>query len=195
MTNSSISLQCPGCKANLSGDNISKVFFCLPCGWSFNVDREKGELLRYGLITVEPKLELGGEGIYFPFWQLECAYRVEGRETGAGETVGLFYVPAFLIRNINYFGDTGFQYVRKRVVLTPGPARNYPILSAARDIRSAVRYPHVYLSREFTGTNQAAPQISVTPRKASVALVPFFKKDQQYVDTYISWKYPTGAML
>ncbi|MCP5106003.1 MAG: hypothetical protein GY950_21645 [bacterium] len=177
-----ISLKCPDCQANLSGENTSTVFLCHTCAFCFNVGAEK--LNKYPLVYIKPKVERKEEQVYFPFWQIESEFTMKSH-TG----IRLFHIPAFFIKNINNFGDIGYYYLQKNVTLEPGNRKDLEALPADRDIKRAAQYPYIYLCKENNETG-----ISLKHKSASMALVPFYKTGTHYFDSILSWKYPLGAV-
>lgn len=196
-----ISLKCTQCRANLSGENNNKVFFCHVCALCFNVDVTMGKLLQYPLLYIVPKETKKFEQVYFPFWQFESRYALDGSVPTENSASRTFYIPAFFIKNINYFGDIGFFYMRNKIILEPGPRRPLEIFAADRDLRHAAQYPQIYLTKENYPTlrdmRKEFSEVKVKHLKAGVVLVPFYKnKDEHsYVDSILSWKYPSGALI
>ncbi|MCP4156119.1 MAG: hypothetical protein GY757_50835 [bacterium] len=188
-----ISLKCPGCGANLSGENSSKIFFCFTCSNAFNVGENK--LSRYPLVYTKPGKEKPGEMEYFPFWRLESSYNAlaDSRVVGGGKYI--FYIPGFFIKNINYFGDIGFYYLKKGVSPQPGPRKKAGVFTAERSLAKAAVYPGIYIKKMETQKSGAAPHdIEVIHHTASVFLIPFYKEDHFFYDSYLDWKYPSGAL-
>ena len=105
-----ISLKCPDCQVNLSGENNSKVFFCHSCGSCFNVGEDK--LHKFPVRYIKPQIVKKLKQVYFPFWQFETQYTFHDKgstgtatdtETSDYMNSREFYIPAFFIKNINYF--------------------------------------------------------------------------------------------
>ncbi|MCP4218424.1 MAG: hypothetical protein GY765_27560, partial [bacterium] len=120
-----VSLKCSGCGGNLDGANNSKVFFCTACHLACNVEGDT--LSKFALNYAEPKIDKNYERLYFPFWHFESEVTV--LDKGSDQTTrdsGLFYVPAFFIKNINYFGDIGYYYLLKQVRPQPGSRLDLP---------------------------------------------------------------------
>lgn len=201
-----IGLKCPGCQANLDGENNSKAFFCFNCSVCFNVSVNESKLSRYQVLYIKPQAVRGAERVYFPFWQIESSYTFQNRDDGEESAkVRIFHIPAFFIKNINNFGDIGYYYMKKNIVTEPGDREKLEVLPAIRDIQTAALYPDIYLRKEageFTpGIPQSRtpqsqpPPITIKHRKAAMALIPFYKEGHHYFDSILSWKYPTGAVI
>ena len=192
-----ISLKCPGCSRNLEGENNSKVFFCRDCNNSFYV--YKNTLKEYPLIYMESRAaqQAQQEMIYFPFWKIASGYKVydvEQKKEHRDERD--FYVPAFFIRNINYFGDIGYFYMQKSVILSPGQRKKIPIFPADRGLKEASKYPLMYLYKyESQKVRGRTFNINTTHKSFAVVLVPFYKTGTGYVDSILSWEYPSGALI
>ncbi|HLP47244.1 MAG TPA: hypothetical protein VK469_14930 [Candidatus Kapabacteria bacterium] len=194
-----ICLKCIQCRCNLSGENNSKVFFCHTCALAFNVDTALGKLLPYPLLYIKPRGTAETGQVYFPFWQFESRYTLDGSVPVDSSFSRTFYIPAFFIKNINYFGDIGYFYMKHKVILEPGPRNRIEVFAADRDIRHAARYPQIYLAKENYPTlrdmKKGFPEVQVKHLKAGVILVPFYKTEHSYVDSILSWKYPSGALI
>ena len=190
-----ISLKCQKCQANLNGENNSKVFFCHTCGSCFNVGEDK--LHEFPVLYIKPQVVKKFEQVYFPFWQFESQYtfRNEG-EAGDYVSSRVFYIPAFFIKNINYFGDIGFYYMKKNTILEPGSRRKLEVFPADRDVNRAAQYPYIYMCKDNTKRIQNDfSNITMKHKKAAMALVPFYKTENYYYDSILSWKYPSGALI
>lgn len=194
-----ICLKCPQCQTNLSGENNSKVFFCHACALCFNVDLALGKLLQYPLLYINPCKTASLEQVYFPFWQFESRYTLDGTAPTDHSSTRTFYIPAFFIKNINYFGDIGYYYMQNNVILEPGPFKRQVVFPADRDLRHAARYPQIYLTKENFPTlrdmRKGFSEVQVKHLKAGIALVPFYKAEHSYSDSILSWKYPAGALI
>jgi hypothetical protein len=194
-----ICLKCPQCRTNLSGENNSKVFFCHTCTLCFNVDTATGKLLQYPVRYINPQKTVGAEQIYFPFWQFESRYTLDGSAPTDSSLTRTFYIPAFFIKNINYFGDIGYYYMKHNVVLEPGSWKRMEVFPADRDLRHAARYPQIYLTKENFPTlremRKGFSDVQVKHLKAGVVLVPFYKVEHSYIDSILTWKYPAGALI
>jgi hypothetical protein len=160
-----------------------------------------GKLLQYPLLYIKPKKNGDRESgqIYFPFWQFESRYTLDNSAPKENSLTQTFYIPAFFIKNINYFGDIGFFYMKNKVILEPGPRICHEVYKAERDIRHATRYPQIYLAKDNYPTlrdmRKGFPEVQIKHLKAGVILVPFYKSGQSYVDSILSWKYPSGALI
>ncbi len=188
-----ISLKCPGCGANLSGENNSKIFFCYSCSNAYNIGESK--LSRYPLVYIKPGIEKPMDMEYFPFWRLESSYKTlaDSRVVGGGKTI--FYIPGFFIKNINYFGDIGFYYLKKGITPEPGTRKQAKVFTAERNLANAAVYPGIYMKKMETRKNGSAPlELEVKHHTASVFLIPFYKEGHFFYDSYLDWKYPAGAL-
>lgn len=199
-TNMVVSLKCPVCQVNLEGENNSKVFFCYTCNKGYNVSEDK--LHPFELFYINPKEIKEMAQVYFPFWQFESRYALQGHDVAAGSTTGdymnsgIFYVPAFFIKNINYFGDIGFYYFKNSVVLNPGKRQNLTVFPADRDVNRAAQYPYIYMCKAHLKDGKGeVTDVVMKHQKASLVLVPFYKTGSYFYDSIISWKYPSGALI
>ncbi|MCK4763985.1 MAG: hypothetical protein KAW12_17415 [Candidatus Aminicenantes bacterium] len=192
-----ISLKCTECSGSLTGENNSRVFFCRLCSSSYYV--YQNSLRRFPLHYIEPAAQnlTQQKTVYFPFWQIESQYKVQSKESDWGYSgAGIFYIPAFFIRNIDYFGDIGYYYMQKKVILKPGKPQDLPILPADRGLKTAAKYPLIYLYKAETLRRKGEGlDINVKHKDFSVILIPFYKTGFDYVDAVLSWKYPPGALV
>lgn len=193
MTMNAISLQCPHCGQPLEAENVSRVFFCRPCRRGFTLDG--GSLQGTPLHPLAPLRPMQAPAVYFPFWCIQGESRVEeGDATECAQQT--FYVPAFLIRNINNFGDVGFFFSRRALTVQQGRFLDLPIFPAARALPQALAYPAVYVAAELAKTRDMDKvRVTVTPHKASLVLVVFYRLEEGFCDSLIGWKYPPGALL
>lgn len=195
--NDLISLKCTECKSGLAGENNSRVFFCRYCSSAFYV--YQNILRRYPIHYIEPgtqNLE-NRRTVYFPFWQIESEFKVKSKEADWGyASENLFYIPAFFIRNVDYFGDIGYYYLQKKVIFKPGKPQDIPIFAANRGLKEASKYPLLYLLKAESQRRKGEElDINVKNRDFSIILVPFYKMGFDYVDSALSWKYPGGALV
>lgn len=149
------------------------------------------------MLYIKPQVVKKFEQVYFPFWQFESQYTFRN-EGEAGDYVNsrVFYIPAFFIKNINYFGDIGFYYMKKNTILEPGSRRKLEVFPADRDVNRAAQYPYIYMCKDNTKRIQNDfSNITMKHKKAAMALVPFYKTENYYYDSILSWKYPSGALI
>ncbi|MEN8222142.1 MAG: hypothetical protein ABFR36_02690 [Acidobacteriota bacterium] len=190
-----IKLKCDRCSANLSGKNNNCIFFCLDCGRGCDVSGES--LACYSMKFVSPGKELEFPMEYFPFWHLKCEFSVENISEG-NKLEGLtdFYIPAFFIKNINYFGDVGLYYMQKELKLQFGEKLDIPVFPADRGLKDALNYPYIYLMKEYSRkTGAEFLNVNIEKTGAGLILVPFYKKGHSYSDSYLLWNYPSGALI
>ena len=190
-----IRLKCDRCSRNLSGSNNSKVFFCLQCERALDIS--KGEPRFYKLKFAVPlrKRDLPME--YFPFWLLKSEYSIENTEDGS-ELTGMhdFIIPSFFIKNINYFGDIGLYYKLKDIKPEYGERKDIPVFPADRGLEDANKYPYIYLMKERSQKIRSQSlNIHVREIGVELILVPFYRTDHSYFDSFLSWKYPSGALI
>jgi len=148
------------------------------------------------------KFALPGKGYdlpmeYFPFWHLKSEFSVENTEE-MSKLEGLtdFYIPSFFIKNINYFGDIGLYYWQKEVKPQLGGRLEIPVFPADRGLEDALSYPYIYLMKEYSKkTSGEYLQVTVGKTEAELILIPFFKKNHAYFDSYLRWQYPSGALI
>lgn len=190
-----IKLKCDKCSGNLSGRNNSKVFFCLSCGRGCDVSGGAGVFYSLRFALPEKNKDLSLE--YFPFWHLKCEFVVENtsdmsRLEGADD----FYIPAFFIKNINYFGDIGLFYMQKEMKPQYGKKFEIPVFPADRGMSDALKYPYIYLMKEYSKkTGAEFLNIKVKRTGTGMILIPFYKRDHSYYDSFLLWKYPSGALI
>lgn len=190
-----LSLKCPHCGNGLDGANNSLVFFCTSC--PRGLELEENQLTSYRLHFTKPPKELSPEAVYFPFWRIVSEYVSGGQAANGnrGERVSL--VPAFFIKSINYFGDIGYYYTLKKITpVEEEKGQGWPIFPADRDLKSALAYPAIYLYREiFRDQDVEKINLQFQHREFTLLLVPFFKVNEIFVDPFILWKYPSGALV
>ena len=188
-------LKCLHCGNALAGENNSRVYFCRICdrGW----DMEDDGMREYPLVYVRPGKEAKQPAVYFPFWRLENDYSISDPQTFRNEAGSrISYVPAFFIKNINYFGDIGYFYTLKRIVPAEDQKRNLPIFPADRGLKHALAFPSIYFYKEMSLVEEVERiDIRMEPKRFTVLLVPFYKTNTEYVDSLISWRYPSGALI
>jgi len=195
MTVNNIKLKCDRCSGNLSGQNNSAVFFCLVCGRGCDVSGESK--ICYELKYAQPEKEHELQMEYFPFWHLICDFTIENTSDNTRLEGGDdFLIPAFFIKNINYFGDIGLFYRQKEVTPHFGEKLEIGVFPADRGVNYALKYPYIYLMKEYSRTVGAEfLNIEVVKKEAELVLVPFYKKDHAYFDSILFWKYPSGALI
>ncbi len=192
-----ISLKCPHCGTPLLGENNSHLFFCRSCDRGWDVEREENRLQEYPLAYAKAGNEMKLAGRYFPFWRIEIPYALTEPATQEKESgVRISFVPAFFIKNINYFGDIGFFYTQKKIQVEMEHKRDYVIFPADRGLKDALAYPLVYFFKERSLSRSVEKtEIRLEPGLASLLLIPFFRSDKEYIDSLILWKYPPGALI
>jgi hypothetical protein len=191
-----ICLKCTQCRTNLSGENNSKVFFCHTCALGFNVDTALGKLLQYPLLYIKPGGTGETEQVYFPFWQFESRYTLDGSVPTDSSCTRTFYVPAFFIKNINYFGDIGFFYMKHKVVWSRDRGARSRF-SRRTGISVMRRGTQVYLAKNYPllrDMRKGFPEVQVKHLKAGVILVPFTNR-AFLCGFHTFWKYPSGALI
>ena len=190
-----ITLNCPKCRENLEGANNSKLFFCKACNLVYDVSDSKPK--RYDLFYISPKIKREHSMIYFPFWQIYSRYQI--RVTGKPEEdfqARLFYVPAFFIKNINYFGDIGYYIMANNIVLKTGEKADLPVFPGDRGLSDSIVYPRIYLVMETAQKSRNEEMdINIDHKEVSVALIPFYQVEKDFYDSVINWKYPSGALI
>lgn len=197
--NELISLKCPDCKNNLTGENNSQVFFCLKCNSCFDIEGkiDKKKSNKYSVGYIKPKIKKNLPLIYFPFWKISSEYKISNTvldsETSGSEN---FYIPAFFIKNISYFGDIGFYYLKKKINLISDEPKNFPVFPADRSLKYAIKYPLIYLTKiESEKKSGNYSEININNKDFFMELVPFYWTDRKYCDSILLWKYPTGALI
>ena len=57
-------------------------------------------------------------------------------------------------------------------------------------------YPSIYLFKEISQAEDVEKmEIRMEPKSYAILLIPFHKIDSEYIDSLISWKYPSGALI
>ncbi len=190
-----IKLKCDKCSRNLSGRNNSIVFFCLSCSRGCDISGKTRTC--YDLKFAIPEKEQDFPMEYFPFWHIKCDFIVENTsDVSRLEGEDDFYIPAFFIKNINYFGDIGLYYLQKEIKPQYGEKLDIPVFPADRGLGDALNYPYIYLMKEYSKKIEVEfLNIEVKSRETGLVMVPFYKKDHSYYDSFLFWKYPSGALI
>ncbi len=190
-----IKLKCDRCSANLSGKNNNCIFFCLSCARGCDVSGESK--VCYSMNFALPGKEQNLPMEYFPFWHLRSEYSVENiSEENKLEGFTDFYIPAFFIKNINYFGDIGLYYMQKEIKFQFGERLDIPVFPADRGLKDALNYPYIYLMKEYSKRTEAELlNVDILNTRAGLILIPFYKKGHSYIDSYLLWNYPSGALI
>lgn len=177
------------------GNNNSKVFFCLPCDIGYDISGKKTGI--FNLDFGEPRRKKDFLMEYFPFWKLECEIVLENRsENSKKRSTNVFYVPSFYIKNINYFGDIGYYYLKKKVAIETGEKKDFGVFPADRSLEDVRPYPKIYLQKSMSKEiNKFDLDINVRIIKESLILIPFYFRDHSYYDSILLWKYPSGALI
>lgn len=188
-------LKCRNCGNNLTGNNNSKVFFCLLCGIGYDISIEKTGI--FTLAFGKPKKIKDFLMEYFPFWKLDCETVIENRsENSKKRSENVFYIPSFYIKNINYFGDIGYYYMKKEITVDTGEKKDIGIFPADRSLDDVRPYPKIYLQKSLSKEiNKFDLDIDVRITKESLILIPFYYRDYFYYDSILLWKYPSGALI
>ena len=135
--------------------------------------------------------------VYFPFQMIETEYIVKRSDTGHEvRSKSGFLIPLFFIKNINYFGDIGYYYFLKRISPQKDIDRGFPIFPADRSYDDVKPYPEIYLLQsesEKAGIEMVSTNVDI--QNSSVCMIPFYKKETDYYDSYLFWKYPSGALV
>ncbi len=190
-----IKLKCDKCSQNLYGSNNSKVFFCLQCAKAFDVSGKKPRF--YKLNFAEPLKQRDFSMEYFPFWLLKCEYSIKNSDDHSSLSGEYdFIIPSFFIKNINYFGDIGLYYKLKGIKPEYGERKNISVFPADRGLEDASKYPYIYLMKE-NSKKIKVEFLNIEVREIGVEfiLIPFYKKDHSYYDSFLTWKYPSGALV
>lgn len=187
-----LSLKCPRCADDLEGGNNSRVFFCRGC--NLGVDLIHGREREYKLECVQPALSRNEEMEYFPFWKYAGRYQAiaeESRSPVQHETD--FWVPAFFVKNISYYGDIGLYYTARKVNPSPERCRSIPIFPADRGEKNASAYPLIYARCLESATSFQVVEWTLSHQH--LVLVPFFRVGGEYLDSQLGWAYPSGALI
>jgi len=187
-----LSLKCPHCQLDMEGDNNSRVFFCRSC--RIGVDFSRGQEREFPLECVAPEIERPDAVRYFAFWVFHCRYRWDPPENaGLDACTAPFWVPAFFIKNISYFGDIGLYYTNRGLAPREERCRRIPAFPADRGETHAAVYPMVYAtSREAARQRQV---VELTFLSTKLVWVPFYESGHEFVDSLLGWTYPSGALI
>jgi len=187
-----MSLLCPRCREDLEGANNSRVFFCRSCAIGIDLSRERER--EYPLQCIIPEIERRENTIYFAFWVFACRYNwISSTGDERGETRKDFWVPAFFIKNISYFGDIGLYYSNRDLKPRTGRCRNRKVFPADRGEAHASVYPRIYaFSRE---AERKRDIVEITTLTTRLAWVPFYIAGREYIDSLLGWAYPSGALI
>lgn len=189
-----ILLGCPRCQKNLVGENNSKVFFCLDCGLGFDVSENPPK--HFGLFFTDPRIQKDHPSVYFPVWKISSEYKIIYKNHEPTQSsLRFFYVTAFFIKNIDYFGDIGYYFTVNNIQLTPGRRRNFPVFPADRGFQDVIGYPRIFLSTEASNKKRRFLDIHIDHKDISIGLVPFYRMNSDCYDSIIFWKYPSGALI
>lgn len=189
-----ISLVCSRCQKNLLGENNSRVFFCLDCGLGFDISGSSPKA--FGLFFTDARIKKAYPLIYFPFWRITSGYTVMVDNQRVHEPRKRdFFVSAFFIKNIDYFGDIGFYLTANNIQLGSGKRRDFPVFPADRGLDDGVAYPRIFLYREESKKRKGLFDIQIDHEDICIALIPFYRIDSDYYDSIIFWKYPSGALI
>jgi hypothetical protein len=120
---------------------------------------------------------------------------VSGKQEENSQT-RFFYIPAFFVKNINYFGDIGYYIMANNIVLKTGGKEDFPIFPGDRGLADSIIYPRIYLVKEMAQKRSTeTSEINIDHQEISVALIPFYQVDNDFYDSVIYWKYPSGALI
>lgn len=188
-------LQCSGCGGKLEGENNSRIFFCRLCKLAFDMGNDESEPTIFSYIA--PLLKKEYPMVYFPFQRISAVIRIKDVGSG-GETASksVFHIPLFFIKNVNNFGDIGYYYFLKKIVPEPDIDRELPIFPADRSYNDLKPYPEIYIRRrESEKRGMDSFLIEIQSRRDEIMLIPFYKYVTDYYDSYLFWKYPSGALV
>jgi len=187
-----LSLRCPRCRGDLEGDNNSQVFFCRNCAIGIDLSRHRER--EFSLACVSPAISQHDPLIYFAFWVFQCHYHWLAAGTGErGENSRDFWVPAFFIKNISYFGDIGLYYSNRDLKPRSERCRNLPVFPSDRGEADASVYPLIYaVSREAAYRKSVVDHTILSTR---LVWVPFYNAGKEYTDSLLGWAYPSGALI
>ncbi len=182
-----IELHCRKCRKPLLGENNSLVFFCLDCALALNLENDASSW--HEVRSCRAALEEAGEKFYLAFWQFEGEFqgsKIPDRR--------LYFVPATVIRNTNYFGDLGLYYTRRQPPTPPAPLEKIRVFPADRSLATAQRFAALYFMKQFESAGQTdLPKLEFFT--AEILLVPFFSRDKGVYDGLLGWRYPAGILL
>ena len=190
-----IHLKCPDCKKSLEGENNSKVFFCRICHHCFDINM--GKASKYPVEYFKSVIHKDRSKVYFPFWNIRAEYKItDSIDDNEVSERRNFFVPAFFVKNVNYFGELGFQYMQKKVAIEKGEPEDLPIFPADRGLEKSAPYPLLYLYSERTKKKKGStPEISFKHKNFSIALIPFYRKDREYFDSVLFTRFPSGVLI
>ena len=150
-----------------------------------------------GFYFATPFLKKDLPMVYFPFQMIDTEFIVKRSDTGSELRSKLkFFIPLFFIKNINYFGDIGYYYFLKKISPENDIDRGYPIFPADRCYDDVKPYPEIYLLQyesEKVGIELISTEFHIIDK--SIHMIPFYKNETDYYDSYLFWKYPSGALI
>jgi len=187
-----LSLKCPRCRADLEGDNNSWVFFCRGC--LIGIDLSRGQEREFAYECAAPLIQRSEAARYFVFWLFHARYHaVGGNGQIPTEASGRFWVPAFFIKNISYFGDIGLYYTNTGVSPKTERCRELAVFPADRGEAHAAVYAEVYAAKREAALRRRVADITILSTR--LVWVPFYETENEFVDSMLGWSYPFGAMI
>ncbi|MBN1197005.1 MAG: hypothetical protein JXA62_06330 [Candidatus Aminicenantes bacterium] len=187
-----LSLKCPRCRADLEGENNSWIFFCRSC--RIGVDLSRGHEQEFAYECMAPVIQRSETARYFVFWLFHTRYHaLAEKEQTPSEVCGHFWVPAFFIKNISYFGDIGLYYNNRNVTLQTERCRKLTLFPADRGEAHAAIYPEVYAVKMEAARRRRVTDTAILSTR--MVWVPFYETENEFVDSILGWSYPFGAMV
>lgn len=189
-------LKCPRCNRDLRGANNSKIFFCTGCDRGYDLD--DGQLQGYPVFYIESKIKKENPQVFFPFWRILSEYRISPPDQNPLPAENkFFYIPAFFIKNISFFGDIGYYLTFKNIELKQTRKKDLAIFPADRGLKDCLVYPLIYLYQAETSNKKRRKLVDITidHRDISLVMISFYKINGRYQDSIISWEYPSGALV
>jgi len=188
-------LNCTICGNLLSGENNSRIFFCRPCRLAYGTSTEDS-VSPQKFYFAKPLLIREFPKIYFPFQIFGMKYTImhqDGEDISGEQKI---YIPLIFIKNINYFGDIGYYYFLKKVSPMEGSDEGFKIFPADRNRIDLTPYPEIYLLRRETEKDGlGSVSVKTDLKKEGIVMIPFYRYKSEYYDSYLFWKYPSGAVI
>ncbi|HDP94198.1 MAG TPA: hypothetical protein ENN40_02430 [Candidatus Aminicenantes bacterium] len=187
-----LSLKCPRCRADLEGDNNSWIFFCRSC--RIGVDLSRGREQEFDFECAAPVIQRLETPRYFAFWLFRARYQaLAEKKQNPDEIDGRFWVPAFFIKNISYFGDIGLYYTNRNVVPSTERCRKLAFFPADRGEAHTAIYPEIYAVKKEAARRRRVTGITI--HSTRLVWVPFYEAEKEFIDSILGWSYPIGAMI
>lgn len=206
-------LKCPDCGAGLPVKPRDIIFFCDNCMKAWFISGEELTQVGYSQLPLKAGQR---EPHYLPFWVVEAGMRsgeqaVETKYDLSVIAPGIrlpaeadrkiplrFFVPAFEMGNLGVISRISSTFTKNQPVWEDDMERAVPAKGGFISPDDALEVaPVVLFSIIPKGNKKAlkfAMEATVEPRKAELALVPFFKTQYDYVDGLFNLSLPAAVL-